>query len=142
MKKKYLVCLFLIGAFSLNAQGLRTLGKKIINVKGEEVLLKGVGLGGWMLQEGYMMNSSGAADTQHEFIENLNDLIGEEETEVFYTNWRKNFFQKQDLDSLKKWGYNSVRLAMHYNLFTLPIEDEPVEGENTWLTTGFEMVDE
>ena len=142
MKKKYLVCLFLIGAFSLNAQGLRTLGKKIINVKGEEVLLKGVGLGGWMLQEGYMMNSSGAADTQHEFIENLNDLIGEEETEVFYTNWRKNFFQKQDLDSLKKWGYNSVRVAMHYNLFTLPIEDEPVEGENTWLTTGFEMVDE
>ena len=34
MKKKYLVCLFLIGAFSLNAQGLRTLGKKIMHLKG------------------------------------------------------------------------------------------------------------
>ncbi|AOW19003.1 hypothetical protein LPB03_04965 [Polaribacter vadi] len=95
-----------------------------------------------MLQEGYMMNSSGAADTQHEFIEKLNLLIGEEETKTFYSNWRKNFFQKQDLDSIKKWGYNSVRLAMHYNLFTPPIEAEPIQGENTWLETGFEMVDE
>jgi hypothetical protein len=142
MIKKYIMYLLLIGTISLNAQGLRTLGKKIINSKGEEVLLKGVGLGGWMLQEGYMMNSSGAADTQHEFIEKLNILVGEEETKTFYTNWRKNFFQKQDLDSIKKWGYNSVRLAMHYNLFTPPIEAEPVQGENTWLTTGFEMVDE
>ena len=59
MIKKYIMYLLLIGTISLNAQGLRTLGKKIINSKGEEVLLKGVGLGGWMLQEGYMINSSG-----------------------------------------------------------------------------------
>jgi hypothetical protein len=30
---------------------------------------------------------------------------------------------------------------MHYNLFTLPVEKEPVAGQNTWLTRGFEMVD-
>ncbi len=30
---------------------------------------------------------------------------------------------------------------MHYNLFTLPIEEEPVKGTDTWLTTGFEMTD-
>jgi endoglucanase len=34
-----------------------------------------------------------------------------------------------------------VRLPMHYNLFTLPVEKEPVAGQNTWLTKGFEMVD-
>jgi hypothetical protein len=140
--KKCCLCFLLVFSFSGNAQGLRALGKKIINSNGNEVLLKGIGLGGWMLQEGYMMNSSGGADTQHKFIEKLNTLIGEEETEVFYTNWRKNFVTKQDIDSIATWGYNSVRLAMHYNLFTPPIEDEPVSGENTWLNTGFEMVDE
>jgi hypothetical protein len=31
---------------------------------------------------------------------------------------------------------------MHYNLYTLPIEDEPVPGENTWLTKGFELTDQ
>ena len=144
MKKIYTY--LLLGCFffslQLNAQGLRTLGKKIINANGDEVLLKGVGLGGWMLQEGYMMNSSGGADAQHQFIEKLNVLIGEEETNTFYTNWRKNFVTKRDIDSIAKWGFNSVRLAMHYNLFTKPIEEETVQGENTWLTTGFDMVDE
>ncbi|SDT90904.1 Por secretion system C-terminal sorting domain-containing protein [Polaribacter sp. Hel1_33_78] len=140
--KKYFIYIFLVLAISANSQGLRTLGKKIVNLNSEEVLLKGVGLGGWMLQEGYMMNSSGAADTQHEFIQKLTTLIGADKTAEFYTNWRNNFVTKQDVDSIAKLGYNSIRLPMHYNLFTLPIEEEPVEGENTWLNTGFEMVDE
>ena len=140
--KKYFIYIFLILAVSANSQGLRTLGKKIVNSNSEEILLKGVGLGGWMLQEGYMMNSSGAADTQHEFIQKLTTLIGADKTAEFYTNWRNNFVTKQDVDSIAKLGYNSIRLPMHYNLFTLPIEEEPVEGENTWLNTGFEMVDE
>ena len=42
---------------------------------------------------------------------------------------------------MKAWGFNSVRLPMHYNLFTLPIEEEPVPGENTWLEIGFELTD-
>ena len=67
--KKHFAVLLLLLSISSQSQGLRTLGKTIINSNGDEVLLKGVGLGGWMLQEGYMMNSSGAADTQHEFIE-------------------------------------------------------------------------
>ena len=140
--KKFLIYIFLIFVVSANSQGLRTLGKKIINSNGDPVLLKGVGLGGWMLQEGYMMNSSGGADTQHEFIEKLTTLIGPEKTEEFYSNWRENFVTKQDVDSIAKFGFNSIRLPMHYNLFTLPIEQEPVAGENTWLDTGFEMVDE
>ena len=140
--KKYIILVAFCYAVPFNAQGLRTLGKKIINSSSEEVLLKGVGLGGWMLQEGYMMNSSGAADAQYEFIEKLTNLIGADETAEFYTNWRKNFVTKQDVDTIAKLGYNSIRLPMHYNLFTLPIEAESVAGENTWLTTGFEMVDE
>src|SRR5688572_22085809 len=33
---------------------LRTQGQDIINESGEKVLLRGVGLGNWMLPEGYM----------------------------------------------------------------------------------------
>lgn len=142
MKNIIFIILVVLASLNTCAQGLRAFGKKIVDKNSEEVLLRGVGLGGWMLQEGYMMNSSGAADTQHEFIEKLKDLVGEQETNTFYINWRKNFIQKRDIDSIAKWGYNSVRLAMHYNLFTKPIEEETIEGENTWLTKGFEMVDE
>ena len=30
---------------------------------------------------------------------------------------------------------------MHYNLYTLPVEEEPVPGENTWLEKGFALTD-
>ena len=123
------------------SQNLRTEGKNIVDGSGNEVLLKGMGLGGWMLQEGYMMQSSDVADTQHEFKNRLIDLIGVDKTNEFYDAWLSNHVTKKDIDSLAKWGFNSVRLPMHYNLFTLPIEAEPVKGSNTWLPKGFTIVD-
>jgi hypothetical protein len=124
------------------SQGLKTQGKKIVDQNGNEVILRGMGLGGWMLQEGYMMQSSDVADTQHEFKDRLIDLMGEEKTNEFYDAWLANHVTKKDIDSLASWGYNSVRLPMHYNLFTLPIENEPIAGQNTWLDKGFDMVDD
>ena len=53
-----------------------------------------------------------------------------------------NNFTKRDVDSLAAWGFNSIRIPMHYNLFfTLPIQDEPEAGKDTWLDTGFDIVD-
>lgn len=108
---------------------------------GTEVILRGMGLGGWMLQEGYMMQSGSFANTQHELKAKIESLIGTSNTEEFYTSWRQNHLTRRDIDSLASWGFNSVRLPMHYNLFTLPIELEPVAGENTWLTEGFTLTD-
>ncbi len=141
MKIKIFLITLIFGTIISWGQGLKTEGQKIINSQGEEVLLRGMGLGGWMLMEGYMMQSSEVADTQHEFRNRLVDLIGEDITDEFFDTWLSNHVTKKDIDSLEKWGFNSVRLPMHYNLFTLPIEDEPVTGENTWLNKGFTMVD-
>jgi hypothetical protein len=141
--KQFLIIIsFLMLASTSVGQGfLKTEGKKIVNETGEEVILKGMGLGGWMLMEGYMMQSSDVADTQHEFKERLVELMGEEKTDEFFDAWLANHVTKPDIDSLAKWGFNSVRLPMHYNLYTLPIEDEPVPGEQTWLDKGFVMTD-
>jgi len=68
-------------------------------------------------------------------------LIGVAATDSFYNAWLQNHVRKIDIDSLKSWRFNCVRLPMHYNLFTLPIEQEPVAGENTWLAKGFELTD-
>ena len=142
MKRKLLLLMMVFASGFIWSQNLKTQGKKIIDGNGDEVILKGAGLGGWMLMEGYMMQSSDVADTQHEFRERLEDLIGKPKTDEFFEAWLQNHVTKKDIDSLAKWGFNSVRLPMHYNLFTLPIEDEPVSGQNTFLDKGFEMVDE
>lgn len=139
--KNFLTCIFLICAINFNAQGLKASGKKIINSKGEEVFLRGYGPGGWQIMEGYMMQTSGIAGSQHEIKEKLIDLMGEANTETFFQKWRENHFTKRDVDSLAAWGFNSIRIPMHYNLFTLPIEEEPIAGQNTWIETGFELID-
>tara|TARA_R110002096_G_scaffold236751_1_gene427554 strand:+ start:8776 stop:12060 length:3285 start_codon:yes stop_codon:yes gene_type:complete len=140
--KKYLLLTGLLLTTTLSwGQGLKAEGKKIVNSNGEEVLLRGYGLGGWQIMEGYMMQTSGFAGAQHEIKARLVDLMGDTNTETFFEKWRENHFTQRDVDSLAAWGFNSIRIPMHYNLFTLPIEEEPIAGENTWIETGFELID-
>ena len=124
------------------AQGfLHRNGKYIYDGSNNEVILRGIGTGNWMLQEGYMMQSSDVAPTQHQFSAKLVSTIGEAKTDSFYNAWLANHFRRIDVDSMKSWGFNSVRVAMHYKWFTLPIEQEPVAGQQTWLDKGFTMID-
>ncbi|HKM94007.1 MAG TPA: cellulase family glycosylhydrolase [Prolixibacteraceae bacterium] len=116
-------------------------GQNIVDAQGKNVVLRGVGLGGWMLQEGYMLQTAGFAGTQYKIKEHIAHVAGTEGMEAFYEAWLANYCTKADVDSMAAWGFNSIRLPMHYNLFTLAIENEPVEGEDTWLNQGFEMVD-
>ena len=135
MRKASLFLLLLIYS-NLYSQNLRTLDKDIVDENNNEIILRSAGLGGWMLQEPYMFNYSSGANTQHEFKAKLNNLVGNENTELFFQSWLDNFVTEQDIDSIASWGFNSIRLPMHYDLFTLSIQDEPVEGENTWLDRG------
>ena len=125
-----------------NCQGfLKADGQRIVNEKGENVLLRGIGLGGWMLQEPYMFQLSDVARTQTEIKSKISDLIGQKNCDEFYTRYLNNMITEKDVDALKKWGFNSIRLPMHYNLFTLPVDKELIEGQNTWLKTGFRLTD-
>ena len=126
---------------SLFAQGIKADGKRIIDEQGNNVVLRGMGLGGWMIQEGYMLETSNFANTQTKIRAKIEELIGASSTEAFYDAWLTNHCTKKDIDSLAAWGFNSIRVPMHYNLFTLPIEKEPVVGQQTWLSKGFALTD-
>lgn len=142
MKNKLVLIFTLFIAISANGQGfLHRDGKFIYDGQNHEVILKGIGTGNWLLQEGYMMRSAEVAGTQHEFTEKLVQTIGQENTDIFYETWLNNHFTRTDVDSMKVWGFNSVRVAMHYKWMTLPIQEEPVAGEDTWIEAGFVRLD-
>ena len=123
------------------AQGfLKAQGKLIVNEKGEKVILRGMGLGGWMLQEGYMLKL-GPVGPQYRIRRRIEELVGKEKTDAFYAGWLANQTRKIDIDSMAAWGFNSVRLPMHYRLYTLSAEEEPVKDGNTWLKEGFALTD-
>jgi len=141
MKRAILLSAFLLSQFG-TSQLLKTQGEKIINDKGENIQLRGLGLGGWMLQEGYMLKTADFAGPQYKIKEKIAELIGEDGMSEFYKAYLKNGITRQDINFLKKAGFNSIRLPMHYNLYTLPIEKESKKGENTWLEEGFKMTDD
>src|ERR1044072_2823982 len=94
-------------------------GSKIVNTAGQEVILKGVGLGGWLLQEGYMIKPSfSGGGTQWSIKKRLYDQgQSDAAVEAFYQSWRDNFITKADMSYLASLGFNCVRLPMHYELF-------------------------
>jgi hypothetical protein len=137
----WLVLVFAAGAARAQSTGfLRARDARIMDGQGREIILRGMGLGGWMLQEGYMLGVKGVG-TQHSIKARIAELLGEEDCAKFYTLWRQNHMTQADVDLLAKSGFNSIRLPMHYNLFTLAAEDEPVKGRHTWLATGFTLTD-
>lgn len=141
MKKTVLFSALLLSQFG-TSQLLKTSGQKIINDKGENIQLRGLGPGGWMLQEGYMLKTADFAGPQYKIKEKIAELIGEDGMNEFYKAYLKNGITRQDIDFLAKAGFNSIRLPMHYNLYTLAIEKEPVKSKNTWLEEGFKMTDD
>jgi len=121
---------------SISAQSfLHTSNKKIVNGSGNEVLLKGIGLGGWLLMEGYMLHTSGFANAQWEIRKAIEDLIGTTNAQQFYEAYRANYVTREDISKIAEWGFNSIRLPFHYNILT------PSESPGVYLEEGFAVLD-
>lgn len=96
----------------------KTSGKEILNRQGEPVIIKGFGLGGWLLPEGYMfgLNREGYTSASDMF-ENAVDLIGQSDAEAWIQLFRDNYVQEADIIKMKEWGVDHIRVPFHYNLF-------------------------
>lgn len=138
---KYLnIVLVLLLCFSLNplkAQGfLKASGKTIINSQtGQEFYLKGIGLGGWLVPEGYMLHTPGNINSPTRIKNAIESLIGKSNTDLFFQAYYKNYVNKKDIDLIAKWGFNSIRLPLHYKLLAPP--DQP----GVFSEEGFKMID-
>lgn len=112
-----LVGLLLFLTVSGRGQGLlQAKGINIIDPQGKEVILKGVGLGGWLLQESYML-STDTLNSQGLIKRAMRRTMSAAEVEKFYQQYRAGFITKADIDFLAAQGFNCVRLPMHYDLF-------------------------
>lgn len=132
---RYLIISFIL-ASTICANGiLRSDDGKIVDADGTEIIFRGIGLGGWLVPEGYMFNMSGFANSPTEIKNKIIELVGEANTEIIYQEYRDAFFTESDLDSLAKWGFNNIRLPMHYDLLT------PRDQPYVYTESGFALID-
>lgn len=78
---------------------------------------------------------------QHVIRSRISEIVGARKTDVFYRLWRDNAITKSDIDALADWGFNSVRLPMHWNLFIKDVTDLSGSDETVWNEEGFQRVD-
>lgn len=142
MKRTRLLALLLCALFALPvaASGfLHADGPRIVDGDNKPVLLRGMGLGGWMIQEGYMLKLG--QHQQHVIRRGIAALVGPDKAAAFYRAWLDNFITKADIDAMAGWGFNSIRLPIHYDILTLPTDQEPKAGTDTWHEDGFRRID-
>ena len=71
-----------------NLSFLHTAGQDIINESGRKIFLKGVGLGNWLLPEGYMWKFGALGDRPRKIEKVVTDLIGKEKADRFWKAFR------------------------------------------------------
>jgi endoglucanase len=97
---------------------LKASGTKIVNDNNQEVILRGMGLGGWHVQEGYMFGMPSATMNAAWQIRNrIVEVVGAANADSFYTAFTANFVTRRDIERLAQLGFNSVRMPMHYQRF-------------------------
>ncbi|PAP77136.1 cellulase family glycosylhydrolase [Rubrivirga marina] len=133
------LALVLLFAAPVLAQGdgfFRASDGQILDGSGEPVVIRGVGLGGWLVPEGYMLHISAPDGGSPRSIRaQIVDLIGEDGADEFFEVYRANYVEQKDIDQIAAWGYDHVRLPFHYLDFWDP-ETETIREE------GFQIVDD
>jgi aryl-phospho-beta-D-glucosidase BglC (GH1 family) len=131
------ISLLLIAGFSLTGYSqstfVTTRKQQFIAPDGSVLQLKGINLGNWLLPEGYMFKFESASSPR--LIETvINQLIGEAEARRFWKTYRDSYITRDDIQFIKRAGFNSVRVPFNYRLLVNP-ETQKLEG------AGYELLD-
>jgi hypothetical protein len=114
---------------------VRVQGHELVAPDGTPLRLKGIGLGNWLLPEGYMFRFKKGAQSPRQIQELISELVGPDESRAFWTAFRDAWITRDDIRFLKKAGFDHVRVPFNYRLLTP--EDQP----GVWLPEGFALLD-
>jgi endoglucanase len=111
---------------------LQTTGPKMTTQSGRPILLRGVGLGGWMNMENFITGYPATESLQRKALRNA---LGEDGYHEFFGRFLDVFFSDDDAAFLASLGLNLVRLPVNYRHFEDDMRPFELKEE------GFELLD-
>jgi endoglucanase len=112
--------------------------KKLYDGNGNEFLLKGVGLGGWMLPEGYMWGNHKYYERPRRFEELVLEKTDQEYADLFWDTYYKAFISDKDFELINQHGYNSIRLPINFRML---MEENELDDTVVFKQIGFDLID-
>jgi len=79
----------------------------------EEILLRGFGLGGWLLPEGYMWQFYTGCDRPRRIEQFIESLCGHEYADSFWDRYLASYITEDDIRWIAGEGFNCVRLPLN-----------------------------
>jgi len=133
------VCLIASAGCTRSFEGYTTSGAQIVDrATGEPIHLIGLGLGGWLLPEGYMWGIR-RLDRPRQFEAAIEDLIGPSDAAEFWRRYHDNYVTEQDFEAMAAMGVNSVRPALLAS--KLMPREQPESPPYTFSDEGFRFLD-
>lgn len=112
---------------------VRAQDARLVDGSGRELLLRGMGLGNWMLPEGYMWKFGPGAESPREIEALTRRLLGAEQAERFWTDFAETFITEADVALIAASGFDHVRL---------PINSRVIQAEDgTPIEAGYALID-
>ena len=90
----------------------------------EPALLRGVGLGGWLLPEGYMWKFYTKCDRPRRIEKFIEDSCGKKYAKQFWKRYYDIYTTEKDIAWIAEKGFNSVRLPFNWRHLFLHNENE------------------
>lgn len=109
---------------------LHTEGYKIVNAKGEDVFLKGLNLGGWLIMEDWFTPVANDATGDVYTYEVLEERFGTEKTYELLNIYQDNWIVETDFKNIADMGFNCVRIPFWYRNFQSDTEGTWILDEN------------
>ena len=112
---------------------LKVKGRKMYNAKGEEVVLHGVNLGGWLIREDWLCPDQIPDGVQYDnetVLEILTERFGLEAAYELINIYQENWITEYDLDQIKEMGFNCVRVPFWYRNFYYDDDGTKILDEN------------
>lgn len=124
-----------VGSVGQNSDSFfRTEDRQILDREGKPILLRGLGLGGWLMPEGYMLHFPGYGSPTS-IRNDIEGLVGPEVTNEFFERYRANYVAEKDVAAIASWGFNHLRLPFHFDVLY------DAQSGN-FREEGFELVDQ
>ncbi len=112
MKKTILLFPYILCMLQAKSQGvLHTMANKIVDSTGQQVILRGVNLGGWLVTEDWMCGITDTTDSEGRSArQTLEGIYTQAQADTLMNRWEDNWITAADIDTIQSLGFNFIRV--------------------------------